>query len=130
MANFDEETAAEESRKEMAEYKKSRGIPPETKIFKILGKYHTLRDEFERRGWVEHDWEEIQDPMVTESFNSLAFDFLYTRQGKDVFRLPLAPHQQVNHILGQNSMTTKVGLTHNMKNLVWKQNMDIARVFP
>ena len=92
MSTFDEETAAEEAKKQMIEYKRSRGLAPDTKIFKILGKYFTLREEFERRGWVEHDWEEIQDRVVEENFNSLAFDFLYTRQGKDVFRMPLAPH--------------------------------------
>mmetsp|Transcript_865 Transcript_865/g.1312 ORF Transcript_865/g.1312 Transcript_865/m.1312 type:complete len:101 (-) Transcript_865:1340-1642(-) len=100
MQYHDPEIAAEESRKELAAYKKSRGLAPETKIFKVLGKYFTLREEFLRRGWVEHDWEEVQDAVVTEHFISLAFDFLYARAGKDVFRLPLAPNQQVNHILG------------------------------
>lgn len=60
--------ALAESQKDLVAYKESRGLPPETKIFKILGKYYKLRDELVRRGWVEHDWEEIQDTIVTEHF--------------------------------------------------------------
>ena len=66
----------------------------------------------------------------SDFFLSQAFDFLYALRAKDVYRLPLAPNQFANHIFGQNAITTKVGLTHNMKNLVWKHNMDIGRVFP
>ena len=128
MDDHDEEEAAIESAKQLAAYKKSRGLPPETKIFKVLGKYPVIREELNRRGMVEHDWEEIEDSK--ENFTSQAFDFFYALRARDVFRISLAPNQQVNHILGQTSLTTKVGLTHNMKNLVWRHNMDISRVFP
>lgn len=125
----DEEVAAVEHAKQLADYKRSRGLAPETKIFKVLGKYPVLREELTRRGMVEHDWEEIEDSNE-HFFTSLAFDFCYFKRARDVFRISLAPNQQVNHIFGQNSITTKVGLTHNMKNLVWKHNLDISRVFP
>jgi len=42
----------------------------------------------------------------------------------------LGKDQVVNRILGEPSITTKVGLTHSMKNLVWRDNIDIGRVFP
>ena len=77
---------------------------------------------------VEHDW--VENEESKENFTSQAFDFAYFLRARDVFRISLAPNQQVNHIFGQGSLTTKVGLTHNMKNLVWKHNMDIGRVFP
>lgn len=77
---------------------------------------------------VEHDWTEGEDSK--EDFSSQAFDFLYTIRGSDVYRIPLAPNQLVNHIFGENALTTKVGLTHNMKSLVWKHKMDIGKVFP
>lgn len=68
MQYHDEGMASAEAEKELIAYKESRGLPSDTKIFKILGKYHKLRDEFVRRGWVEHDWEEIDDTIVTEHF--------------------------------------------------------------
>ena len=128
MDDHNEEDAAIQQVKQLAAYKKSRGLDPDTKIFKVLGKYHTLRSELERRGMVEHDWVENEDSK--ENFTSQAFDFAYFLKARDVFRISLAPNMQVNHIFGQGSLTTKVGLTHNMKNLVWKHNMDIGRVFP
>jgi len=88
-ANFeenDEEAAGLESQKQLEAYKKSRKLPPETIIYKVLGSYDTLREELNRRGWVEHDWEE-QGPQ--DHFKSQAFDFLYARSAKDVFRIPL-----------------------------------------
>ena len=126
--NYNEEEAAQEHVKQMAAYKKSRGIDPDTKIFKVLGRYPTLRTELERRGMVENDWPE--DEENKEKFVSQAFDFLYAKKVLDIIRIPLAPNQQVNAIIGQNALTTKVGLTHNMKNLVWIYNMDIGRTFP
>ena len=68
MKYHDEHMADACADKEKAEYKLSRGLPSNTKIFKILGRYHTLRDEFVRRGWVEHDWEEVDSAVVTEHF--------------------------------------------------------------
>ena len=32
--------------------------------------------------------------------------------------------------MGESAITSKVGLTHNMKNLIWRENIDIGRVFP
>ena len=32
--------------------------------------------------------------------------------------------------MGAQTLTKKIGLTHNMKNLVLKHNMDISRTFP
>lgn len=85
----------------------------------------------ENRGWVEHEWEYDEDSDGDkEPVISLAFDFLYARKASHVFKIPLAPHQQVNHIFGQKSLTTKIGLTHSMKNLIWQHNLDIGRVFP
>lgn len=78
-----------------------------------------VREELTRRGWVEHDWVEVED-STTDHFTSQAFDFLYAKKALDVFRISLAPHQLVNHIFGQSALTTKVGLTHNMKNLIWQ----------
>lgn len=45
--------------------------------------------------------------------------------------MPVAEWQYVNHILGAKALTTKVGLTHMMKNLVWQQDsIDVSNLFP
>jgi hypothetical protein len=57
---------------------------------------------------------------------------MYATKSKDIFRLPnLVPHlQHVNHFEGTKGLTTKVGLTHNMKNLLWQHNTDVDKFFP
>ena len=42
----------------------------------------------------------------------------------------MARNQLVNHIKGGQLLSTKVGLTHSMKNLVWHHNFDIGTIFP
>jgi len=56
--DFDEEAAGLESQKQLKAYKRSKGLPPDTIIYKVLGNYDALREELNRRGWVEHDWVE------------------------------------------------------------------------
>ena len=68
MDDHDEEAAAVDSARQLANYKKSRGLAPDTKIFKVLGKYPVLREELNRRGMVEHDWEESE--VSSEHFTS------------------------------------------------------------
>lgn len=55
---------------------------------------------------------------------------MYTTKCRDVFRSPLADFQYVNHILGAKALTTKVGLTHMMKNLIWLYTNDINQTLP
>ena len=57
---------------------------------------------------------------------------MYTTKSKDIFRLANLSQQlqHVNHFEGTKALTTKVGLTHNMKNLVWKHAIDIDASFP
>ena len=92
MEDHNEEEAAQESTRALAAYKRNRGIPQETKIFKVLGKYPVLREELNRRGMVEHDWVEDENSTTPDYFESQAFDFLYALRARDVFRIPLAPN--------------------------------------
>lgn len=56
---------------------------------------------------------------------------MYTTKAKDVFRIKnLAPSQHINHFEGTKALTTKVGLTHNMKNLIWEHSIDVDTFFP
>lgn len=108
-----------------------RPIPKDAKLFVILGHYDNFRQEMLRRGWVEHQHECTGAKTDANKFKSNAFQFMYTTKAKDVFRIPnLAPSQHINHFEGTKNLTTKVGLTHNMKNLVWKHSTDIDAYFP
>ena len=44
----------------------------------------------------------------------------------------MAQSQHINHFEGTKALTTKVGLTHNMKNLIWRHHnaLDIDAFFP
>jgi hypothetical protein len=86
-----------------------------------------MRDHLNAKGLVEHIWE---PKFEKENFKLQAWHFLYTTKSRDAFRMPLADWQYVNHILGAKALTTKVGLTHMMKNLIWQHNIDIGNTFP
>ena len=83
---LDVEEATLKAKKELSAYKKAKGIPAETQVFKVLGgpSYNPMRQELIRRGMVEHEW---QEQGLNDKFVSLAFTFLYTRTRKDAFRL-------------------------------------------
>jgi hypothetical protein len=75
----------------------------------------------EQRGWVEREHMKEGQPLLSNDFH-----FIYTTKSKDCFRIPnLLPVHHINHFEGTKGLTTKVGLTHNMKNLIWNHNMNI-----
>ena len=84
-----------------------------------------------KRGWSEHPHNPLRNAKE-EKFKSNAFNFMYTTKAKDCFRISnLAPSQHLNHFEGTKALTTKVGLTHNMKNLIWQHtSIDIDSFFP
>jgi len=49
---------------------------------------------------------------------------------KDIIHGDLSPHQLVNHYPTATSITTKVGLTHSLKNLIWFNSVDIDTFYP
>jgi tubulin monoglycylase TTLL3/8 len=42
----------------------------------------------------------------------------------------LQDSQIVNHFAKASSITTKVGLTHSLKNLIWFNNIDVDTFYP
>jgi len=42
----------------------------------------------------------------------------------------ISDNQIVNHFNKATSLTTKVGLLHNLKNLIWYDNIDVETFFP
>ena len=122
-----EDQASREAKSAIVVYKNKHKLSSEQQIFKVLGLYHCLRDYLNERGMVEHEW---QPKFDTDKFQITAWHFLYTTKSRDAFRIPLADWQFVNHILGSKALTTKVGLTHMMKNLIWQHDRDISETFP
>ena len=115
----------------ISEYLTEHSLPKDSKIFVILGHYDDMRQDLLDRGegWVEHEFSSIKHEKggdKNSKFKSNAFHLLYSTKGKDCFRIPnLSLNQHLNHFEGTKGLTTKVGLTHNMKNLVWKHSLDI-----
>lgn len=104
---------------DMKEWKKRQRVEPDTKVFVIRGGYGDIKRALKSRGWVENKDKE-----------SPCFDFLWTLMTKDVRQNELLAHQIVNHFPTATSITTKVGLTHSLKNLIWFRNVDIDTFYP
>ena len=109
-------------------FRRENNLDPSKKIFAVLGQYKDMRDAFsQKHGWIENPIENFENPT---DYRCHAFHFLYTTKSKDAFKFQTASWQQLNHFEGTKTLTTKVGLTHSMKNLVWHHDMDINEVFP
>ena len=92
---------------------------PGGKIFIIIGGYPDLRKALEDRGWIENP-----DPY------SKNFHLKWALKKIDINYEQLQPHQLVNHFDKNITVTTKVGLARNIKNLIWHQNENIDEIFP
>ena len=104
---------------DMKEWKKKNHVEPGQKVFVIKGGYGDVRRALEDRGWVHN--KERESPC---------FDFLWTLKAADVPHGDLGPNQIVNHFAKAASITTKVGLTHSLKNLIWFNAVDIDTFYP
>ena len=54
----------------------------------------------------------------------------WTLKTKDIDTNTLLDYQIVNHFAKATSITTKVGLTHSLKNLIWFNNIDVDTFYP
>lgn len=104
---------------DMKTWKKKNKVEEETRIFIVSGGYGFLKKSLRKRGWVEN-----KDP------NSICFDLKWTLKSKDIDHNNLSLNQLVNHFPKAQAITTKVGLMHNLKNLIWFNNIDIETFYP
>ena len=104
---------------DMKEWKRKNRVDQDTKVFIVKGGYGDVRRALKERGWVEN-----------KEKDSPCFDFLWTLMTKDVVHSELQSHQIVNHFSTATSITTKVGLTHSLKNLIWFNAVDIDTFYP
>lgn len=126
--NLTSEQVSKRANDAIDRFRRENNLDPSKKIFAVLGQYKDMRDAFsQKHGWIENPIENFENP---NDYRCHAFHFLYTTKSKDAFKFQTASWQQVNHFEGTKTLTTKVGLTHSMKNLVWHHDMDINEVFP
>lgn len=104
---------------DMATWKKKNRVDNDTKVFIVKGGYGDVKRALKKRGWVQN-----------KDGESPCFDLKYTLKTKDIDVNTIKDHQIVNHFAKATSITTKVGLTHSLKNLIWFNNIDVDTFYP
>ena len=104
---------------DMAQWKRRNKIEEDRRVFHVSGGYAEMKRALRERGWAEN-----KDP------ESICFDLMWTLKARDLPHKDLLPHQLVNHFEKNTAITTKVGLAHNLKNLIWFENVDIDEFYP
>jgi len=104
---------------DMKTWKKKQHLDEDTKVFIVSGGYGFLKKSLRKRGWVEN-----------KDVNSPCFDFKWTLKSNDIDHNALTNDQLVNHFPKASTITTKVGLMHSLKNLIWFNNVDIETFYP
>lgn len=105
--------------RDFASWKKRHGVRTDQSVFCVTGSYPVIRDELEKRGW-------FFNPDKASPF----FDLKWSLKSDDLKACKLEKHQYVNHFFQNTAITTKVGLLHNLRNIVWHQSLDIDTIFP
>jgi tubulin monoglycylase TTLL3/8 len=104
---------------DLTTWKKKNRLEDNVKVFICSGGYPDIKKALKSRGWVEN-----------KDANSPCFDFKWTLKSKDIDHNAINDNQLVNHFNKATSITTKVGLCNNLKNLIWYNNIDIDTFFP
>lgn len=105
--------------RDFVSWRKRHGVPLEQKVFCMTGWYPVIRAELEARGW-----------FYNPEKNSPFFDLKWSLKSDDLKGCKLEKYQYVNHFFQNTAITTKVGLLHNLRNLVWHQSFDVDTLFP
>lgn len=101
-------------------YKKRYKLKDSDKIFIIVGCYPDIRKALKlREGWHEN-----------LDINSPCFDLKWTVRRKDINFDGLEDYQLCNHFDKSTMITTKVGLSHSLRNLIWFNSVDIDTFYP
>mmetsp|Transcript_44857 Transcript_44857/g.116172 ORF Transcript_44857/g.116172 Transcript_44857/m.116172 type:complete len:1066 (-) Transcript_44857:223-3420(-) len=101
-----------------SQWKKRNGFQPESKVFVCCGGYPDFRDALLRRGW-------LQNPDK----DSTHFDLKWC-MATQIDHERLQPHQVINHFDRCKDLTTKVGLTLNLRDSSYLTGVDHNEYYP
>eukprot|EP00826_Nyctotherus_ovalis_P045462 TRINITY_DN5037_c0_g4_i2.p1 TRINITY_DN5037_c0_g4~~TRINITY_DN5037_c0_g4_i2.p1 ORF type:complete len:391 (+),score=56.65 TRINITY_DN5037_c0_g4_i2:47-1219(+) len=102
-----------------AQWLHKNGLNSDTKLFIITGNYPDVRKALLNRGWTENT--DASSPI---------FDFKWALRHAEIWYSSLQKTQVVNHYENVWELTTKTGLLHNLRNLVWTHSVDCDTFFP
>jgi Tubulin-tyrosine ligase family/IQ calmodulin-binding motif len=102
----------------MQEYVRRQGLSENSKIFILTGQHDFMRRALKRLGWIEN-----------KNFNSQAYHLKWCYNDSDYDYKNLKPGQLYNHFPNNRELTTKSGLSKNLRNITdFKVNID--KFFP
>jgi len=104
---------------DLTTWKKKYKVEDDVKVFICTGGYPDIKRALKKRGWVHN-----------KDAESPCFDLKWVLKSKDINHNTLNDSQLVNHFNKAAAITTKVGLCHNLKNLIWFNNVDIDTFYP
>lgn len=109
------------------------------KYFKVIGEYPDVKNSLLSRGYIEvvepdlntHSSNDKENKILKENrtYNFDNINFIFTLYGKDVKPETLDSFQLVNHYKKTASITRKVELMRNIRNLVYR-GIDVDSFFP
>lgn len=103
---------------DLAEWKKRNRCAPDKRVFICCGGYPDFRDALLRRGWVQN-----------EHKDSRHFDLKWG-MAASIDHEHLLPNQAVNHFDRCRDLTTKSGLTINLRNSEWMTGVHADNYYP
>jgi len=103
----------------LKEWKKKHKLDPKVKVYIVTGGYGDVKKALDKRGWIQNP-----DPK------SRCFDLRWTIKSKEHDIKYLEDFQLVNHFEKNASITTKVGLCRNLRNIAWFSNADMDAFYP
>jgi hypothetical protein len=101
-----------------AEWKRRKGLDPETKLFVMTGWYPSVKEGLEARNWIQNT-----------DRDSPYFDLKWTLYSGDAAK-SLQPWQMCNHFNKSTAVTTKAGLLTSLRQLRWFANADSDDIIP
>lgn len=102
----------------MTEYIRRQGLSEHSKIYVLTGQYDFMRRALKKRAWVEN-----------KNSTSCAFHLKWTFTDTDSDYKNLKPGQLFNHFLCNRELTTKSGLSKNLRNIT-DNKINIDTFFP
>ncbi len=92
---------------DLSEWKRKKKVDPSAKVFIISGGYKTIKAELLSRGWIRNS-----------DLSSSCFDLKWVLKGKDIDFQNMQESQIVNHFPKSSNITTKIGISNSMKELM------------